>query len=29
MTTYVIGDVQGCLKPLKYLLAEVGFNKIK
>jgi len=27
MTTYVIGDVQGCLKPLKYLLAEVGFNK--
>ena len=26
MTTYAVGDIQGCLKPLKCLLAEVDFN---
>jgi len=26
MATYVVGDVQGCLAPLKALLKKVGFN---
>ena len=26
MTTYAVGDLQGCLKPLQCLLAEVDFN---
>ncbi len=26
MTTYVVGDIQGCLKPLQYLLEEVRFD---
>lgn len=26
MTTYAVGDIQGCLKPLQCLLAEVDFN---
>lgn len=26
MATYVVGDLQGCLDPLKALLAEVGFS---
>lgn len=26
MTAYAVGDLQGCLKPLKCLLEEVGFN---
>lgn len=26
MTTYVVGDLQGCLQPLKCLLNDVGFN---
>lgn len=26
MSTYVVGDIQGCLKPLKCLLREVEFN---
>lgn len=26
MSTYVVGDIQGCLKPLKCLLKEVNFN---
>jgi len=26
MSTYVVGDIQGCLKPLKCLLKEVHFN---
>ena len=29
MTTYAVGDIQGCLKPLKCLLAEVDFNPSK
>lgn len=27
MATYVVGDIQGCLKPLKALLQKVNFNK--
>jgi bis(5'-nucleosyl)-tetraphosphatase (symmetrical) len=27
MATYVVGDIQGCLKPLKALLEKVNFNK--
>lgn len=26
MSTYVVGDIQGCLKPLKCLLKKVAFN---
>ncbi|MCB1706605.1 MAG: symmetrical bis(5'-nucleosyl)-tetraphosphatase [Halioglobus sp.] len=26
MSTYVVGDIQGCLQPLKCLLRAVGFN---
>ena len=26
MTTYVVGDIQGCLEPLQRVLAEVGFE---
>lgn len=26
MTTYVVGDIQGCLAPLQRILAEVGFE---
>ena len=26
MSTYVVGDIQGCLQPLKCLLADVNFN---
>lgn len=26
MTTYAVGDIQGCLEPLQRLLAEVGFE---
>ena len=29
MSTYVVGDIQGCLKPLKCLLKEVDFNPKK
>ena len=29
MSTYVVGDIQGCLKPLKCLLREVDFNPKK
>jgi len=29
MSTYVVGDIQGCLKPLKRLLKEVDFNPEK
>jgi len=29
MSTYVVGDIQGCLKPLKCLLKEVNFNPAK
>ncbi len=29
MTTYAVGDIQGCLKPLQCLLAEVDFNPSK
>ncbi|MFT5711592.1 MAG: bis(5'-nucleosyl)-tetraphosphatase (symmetrical) [Halioglobus sp.] len=29
MSTYVVGDIQGCLKPLKCLLKEVDFNPEK
>lgn len=27
MSTYVVGDIQGCFKPLKKLLKKVGFNR--
>ena len=27
MTTYAVGDIQGCFKPLKRLLKQVGFDK--
>ena len=27
MSTYVVGDIQGCLKPLKCLLKEVAFDR--
>ena len=26
MSTYVVGDIQGCLQPLKCLLKAVAFN---
>ena len=26
MSTYVVGDIQGCFKPLRCLLEQVGFN---
>ncbi len=26
MSTYVVGDIQGCLQPLKRLLKQVAFN---
>ena len=29
MSTYVVGDIQGCLQPLKCLLRQVGFNPKK
>ena len=29
MSTYVVGDIQGCLKPLKCLLRDVAFNPDK
>ena len=29
MSTYVVGDIQGCLKPLKCLLKKVDFNPDK
>jgi len=29
MSTYVVGDIQGCLQPLKYLLRKVDFNPKK
>lgn len=29
MSTYVVGDIQGCLKPLKCLLKKVSFNPDK
>ena len=27
MTTYVVGDIQGCFEPFKCLLDQVGFNE--
>ena len=29
MSTYVVGDIQGCYKPLKKLLKEINFLKSK
>ena len=29
MSTYVVGDIQGCLQPLKCLLKKVSFNPDK
>ena len=29
MSTYVVGDIQGCLQPLKCLLKAVAFNPDK
>ena len=29
MATYVVGDIQGCLQPLKCLLRKVSFNPVK
>ena len=29
MSTYVVGDIQGCLDPLKCLLKAVEFNPLK
>ena len=29
MSTYVVGDIQGCLQPLKCLLTAVHFNPEK
>ena len=29
MTTYVVGDLQGCIQPLKCLLRQVKFNPDK
>ena len=29
MTDYAVGDIQGCLEPLQYLLEKVSFNPEK
>ena len=29
MSTYVVGDIQGCFEPFQHLLAQVRFNPDK